>query len=255
MLFILGPCVIESEDHALFMAMMIRSICRRLGVEFVFKASFDKANRTSCESFRGPGLAEGLRILRAVKAEAGVQVTSDIHEPGQAAAAAEVLDMIQIPALLSRQTDLLLEAGRTGKPVNLKKGQFMAPWDMRCAVDKVRSTGNEKITITERGTTFGYNNLVVDFRAVPIMRAFGIPVIVDCAHAVQAPAGAGAASSGDPSMIPVLARAAVAAGADGIFLEVHDCPAQALCDGPNSLSLKDLELTLARLLKIEEACR
>ena len=251
--FILGPCVIESEDHALFMARMIRSVCRRLGLEFIFKASFDKANRTSGDSFRGPGLETGLRILRLVKQEAGCRVTTDIHESWQAEKAAAVVDVIQIPALLSRQTDLIVAAGRTGKTVNIKKGQFMAPRDMAHAVDKARRARAADVWVTERGTTFGYNNLVIDFRAVPVLQSLGVPVFVDCSHAIQAPSGAGDRSSGDSAMIPVLARAAVAAGADGVFIEVHDDPAHAKSDGPNSLALKDLEALLCKLKRIGEA--
>ncbi len=253
MILILGPCVIESEDHALFMATMIRSICRRLRLEFVFKASFDKANRTSLASYRGPGLEKGLRILALVKESVGCRVTSDIHEPGQASAAAEVLDVIQIPALLSRQTDLIQAAARTGRPLNIKKGQFMAPEDVRYAADKARAAGAREIWITERGTTFGYRDLVVDMRGIPRMRALGLPVIMDAAHAVQQPAGGDGCSSGQAELIPTIARAAVAAGADGVFLEVHDNPKEALSDGPNSLPLGALEDLLKKLIRIQEA--
>ncbi len=253
MIIIAGPCVIESEEHALYMAAMIRSICRLVGVDFTFKASFDKANRTSIGSYRGPGFAEGMRILADIKAETGVPVTSDIHERWQAAPAAEVLDIIQIPALLCRQTDLVIEAARTGKTVNLKKGQFMAPWDMLHAVEKVRSQGNEKVMVTERGTTFGYNNLVVDFRSIPAMKEFGCPVIFDASHSSQLPGAGNGQSDGQAHMIPVLARAAIAAGADGVFVEVHDSPQDALSDGPNSLALADLEEFLQGLLKLEAA--
>lgn len=253
MKLVLGPCVIESEDHALFMALMIRSVCRRMGLEFVFKASFDKANRTSGASYRGPGLEEGLRILALVKSEAGVPVTSDVHEPGQVEAAAAVLDVIQIPALLSRQTDLVAAAGRTGKIVNIKKGQAMAPLDMAHAIEKARTAGAADVWVTERGTAFGYHDLVVDFRAVPLLRSLGVTALVDCSHAVQSPAGAGDRSSGDRTMIPVLARAAVAAGADGVFIEVHDAPDAALSDGPSSLALKELEALVSKLKRIEAA--
>lgn len=252
-LFILGPCVIESQEHAEMMAREIMRICDGLGVSFVFKASFDKANRTSGDSFRGPGLEAGLRILQLVKQEAGCRVTTDIHESWQAEKAAAVVDVIQIPALLSRQTDLIVAAGQTGKTVNIKKGQFMAPHDMEHAIEKARRAGAADVWVTERGTTFGYNNLVVDFRVVPVLQSLGVPVFVDCSHAVQYPAGVGDRSSGDPAMIPVLAQAAVAAGADGVFIEVHDDPAHAKSDGPNSLALKDLEALLCKLKRIEEA--
>jgi len=254
MIFILGPCVIESEDHCLFMATMIRSICRRLGVEFIFKASFDKANRTSAGSFRGPGLREGLRILQLVKKEVGVPVTSDIHEPWQAEPAAEVLDIIQIPALLSRQTELIAVAARTGRPLNIKKGQFMAPEDMAHAVEKATANGCRTLYLTERGTTFGYNNLVVDMRSIAVMRRLGFPVIMDASHAVQRPGAGEGCSTGDSEHIPALAQAALAAGADGVFLEVHDCPANARSDGQNQISINKLEALLARLLKIKAAC-
>ena len=253
MVLILGPCVIESEDHALFMALMIRSICRRLGLDFIFKASFDKANRTSVDSCRGPGLEEGLRILQHIKQEVGCPITSDIHEVGQAEAAAAVLDVIQIPALLSRQTDLITAAGRTGKTINIKKGQMMAPGDMGHAIEKAARAGAAAVWVTERGTAFGYHDLVVDFRSVPILKGLGVPALVDCSHAIQSPAGAGDRSSGDSTMIPILARAAIAAGADGVFIEVHDNPTAALSDGPNSLALKDLEALLRKMKLIEEA--
>jgi 2-dehydro-3-deoxyphosphooctonate aldolase (KDO 8-P synthase) len=233
---IAGPCVIESEEHVHFLA---REIRRRVGA-FVFKASFDKANRTSGSSYRGPGLKEGLRILAGLKAE-GYAVLTDIHEPAQAAAAAEVVDILQIPAFLCRQTDLLMEAGRTGRIVNIKKGQFLPPEDMRFAAGKVASTGNEKILLTERGTSFGYRNLVVDMRGLQVMRGFGWPVIYDATHSVQLPGGAGSASGGQPEFIGALARAAVAVGVSGIFVEVHEAPERALSDGANSLRLDRLE--------------
>lgn len=253
MLFILGPCAIESETHALFMATMIRTICRRLGIEFVFKASFDKANRTSVGSFRGPGLHEGMKILRRVKEEVGVPVISDIHEARQAEAAVEVLDMIQIPALLCRQTDLIVAAARTGKPLNIKKGQFMAPEDMRYAAEKALASGAREVWLTERGTTFGYHDLVVDMRSIPRMRALGFPVIIDATHAIQQPGAGDGKSIGAPDLIPTIAKAAVAAGADGVFLEVHDDPAAAKSDGPNSLPLSELGPLLAQLMRIREA--
>jgi len=253
MILILGPCVIESEEHALKMARITQRVCALAGVDFIFKASFDKANRSSLGSYRGPGLYEGLRILAKVKAELGLKVTSDIHEASQAAPAAEVLDVIQIPALLCRQTDLILAAAATGRTVNLKKGQFMAPEDMLGAVGKVLSQGNKNIMITERGTTFGYHNLVVDMRSFAIMKGFGYPVIMDATHAVQKPAGGAGCSTGEPEFIATLARAAVAAGANGVFLEVHDNPRKALSDGPNSLPLSELGPLLMQLKRIRES--
>ena len=233
LVWIAGPCVIESEEHVHRMAAGIR---QALG-DFVFKASFDKANRTSGEAYRGPGLKEGLRILAGVKAQ-GFSVLTDIHEPAQAELAAEVADILQIPALLCRQTDLLLAAGRTGRMVNIKKGQFIAPHDIRRAADKVASTGNYQVILTERGTSFGYNNLVVDMRGLKTMRDSGWPVVFDATHSVQLPGGAGAASDGQPEFIAPLARAATAVGVSGIFVEVHDRPDKALSDGPNSLQIR-----------------
>ena len=251
--FIAGPCVLESEDLAMSVAETLSGIFSRAGVPFLFKGSFDKANRSSGRSFRGPGLEEGLRILAEVKRKFRVPVTTDVHDPRQAADAAAVVDLIQIPALLCRQTDLLVAAGKTGLPVNLKKGQFMAPWDMENAVEKVTSTGNPAVLVTERGTTFGYNNLVVDFRGLPAIRETICPVIFDATHSVQLPGGAGTASSGERRFIAPLARAAVAAGVDGVFLEVHPDPDRALSDGPNSLPLCDVEPLLRTLLAIREA--
>lgn len=239
--FIAGPCVIESPEHCLLMAREVAAAAGRAGVPVIFKASFDKANRSSLASYRGPGLGEGLAILQAVKDTTGLPVVSDIHEPDQAGPAAEVLDMLQIPALLCRQTDLLLEAGRAGRPVNLKKGQFTAPWDMVHAVEKITSTGNENVVLTERGTSFGYNNLVVDMRSLAVLRETGFPVVFDATHAVQLPGGAGERSTGQPKFIEVLARAAAAAGIDGLFTETHDAPDKALSDGPNALPLPRLE--------------
>jgi 2-dehydro-3-deoxyphosphooctonate aldolase (KDO 8-P synthase) len=233
---IAGPCVIESEEHVHSLA---RQISRRAG-QFVFKASFDKANRSSVSSYRGPGLKEGLRILAGLKKE-GYAILTDIHEPAQAGAASAVADILQIPAFLCRQTDLLIEAGRTGRIVNIKKGQFVAPQDMRLAADKVASTGNTRILLTERGTSFGYHNLVVDMRGLTIMRGFGWPVIYDATHSVQLPGGAGQVSGGQPQFIAPLARAAVAAGVDGLFIEVHEAPEKALSDGTNALPLDRLE--------------
>jgi 2-dehydro-3-deoxyphosphooctonate aldolase (KDO 8-P synthase) len=246
LVLIAGPCVIESEEHVHRLA---RGIREAVG-EFVFKASFDKANRTSGGTYRGPGLKEGLRILAGVKAE-GYAILTDIHEPWQAEPAAEVADILQIPAFLCRQTDLLLAAGRTGRMVNIKKGQFVAPHDIHRAADKVASTGNRQVTLTERGSSFGYNNLVVDMRGLQIMRDAGWPVVFDATHSVQVPGGAGDASGGQPQFIEALARAAVAAGVDGVFVEVHDEPEKALSDGPNALRLGLLREFWRRLTAID----
>jgi 2-dehydro-3-deoxyphosphooctonate aldolase (KDO 8-P synthase) len=248
-----GPCVIESGEHALGLARSLKALADRLRVPFIFKASYDKANRSSLSSFRGPGLRQGLEVLKAVKAELGVPVLSDVHEVSQVSKAAEVLDVIQIPAFLCRQTDLILEAAGTGKPLNLKKGQFVAPQDMRHAVDKALSKGNDRIILTERGSSFGYNNLVVDMRSIPIMKAWGFPVVLDATHSVQRPGAQGATSGGDAEFIPTLARAGVAAGVDGVFLEVHDNPPLALSDGANSLKLDDLEPLWAALVRLRGA--
>ena len=243
-----GPCVIESEEHVHRMA---RAIGKIVG-PFVFKASFDKANRTSVDAFRGPGLREGLRILGGIKA-AGFPVLTDIHEPAQAEAAAEVVDILQIPAFLCRQTDLLIAAGRTGRIVNIKKGQFLAPHDIHRAAEKVASTGNSKVVLTERGSSFGYNNLVVDMRGLKIMRDAGWPVVFDATHSVQLPGGAGNASGGQPEFIEPLARAAVAVGVNGVFVEVHDAPERALSDGANALRLSLLPDFWMRLTAIHSA--
>jgi len=243
LVLIAGPCVIESEEHVHRMAQGIREA---VGADFVFKASFDKANRTSITAYRGLGLREGLRILAGVRA-AGYSVLTDIHEPSQAGPAAEAADILQIPAFLCRQTDLLLAAGRTGRIVNIKKGQFVAPHDIRHAADKVASTGNTRVVLTERGSSFGYNNLVVDMRGLKIMRDAGWPVVFDATHSVQLPGGAGAASGGQPEFIEPLARAAVAVGIDGVFVEVHDAPERALSDGANSLRLSLLRNFWRRL--------
>lgn len=245
--FIAGPCVIESEQLALHVARALARIRDSVGAPIIFKSSFDKANRTSVDSFRGPGIEKGLAILSTVREKTGLPVISDIHTPDQAALAGEVLDIIQIPAFLSRQTDLLLAAGRTGRPVNIKKGQFQAPQDMEYAVKKVLSTGNDRIMLTERGTSFGYRDLVVDMRSIVRMKELGYPVVFDATHSVQSPGAGEGRSGGDRSLVPPLARAAVAAGADGVFMEVHPEPDKALCDGPNSLALEDLE-SLARVL-------
>jgi len=252
---IAGPCVIESEAHALKMAQAIGAVAAKLKLPYVFKASYDKANRTSIKSFRGPGVKEGLRILARVKDEARVPVLTDVHQACDVAAVAEVVDVVQIPAFLCRQTDLLVEAGKRARAVNIKKGQFVSPWDMRHAVEKVRESGNNNIFLTERGSSFGYNNLVVDMRSLAIMRQFA-PVVFDATHSVQLPsAGSGgeAVSGGQPQFIPLLSRAAVAAGVDGVFMEVHDNPAQAKSDGPNALDLNNLEAVLAELLAIRKA--
>jgi 2-dehydro-3-deoxyphosphooctonate aldolase (KDO 8-P synthase) len=251
LVLIAGPCVIESEEHVRFLAGEIRKIAG----PFIFKASFDKANRSSVSSYRGPGVKEGLRILSDLRrdlAQDGCAVLTDIHEAAQAEAAAEAVDVLQIPAFLCRQTDLLLAAGRTGRAVNIKKGQFVSPHDIRHAADKVASTGNNNILLTERGSSFGYNNLVVDMRGLEIMRDFGWPVIFDATHSVQIPGGLGHASGGQPRFIPTLARAAVAAGVDGVFVEVHEDPARALSDGPNALRLDGLAQLWAKLRAIHE---
>jgi 2-dehydro-3-deoxyphosphooctonate aldolase (KDO 8-P synthase) len=250
-----GPCVIESPDHALRMARAIQGIAREAGVGYIFKASFDKANRTSVRSFRGPGLEAGLEVLAAVRKEVGVPVLSDVHEPAQARASGEVLDVIQIPAFLCRQTDLLVAAAETGRVVNIKKGQFVSPRDIGHAVEKVRESGNPNVVLTERGSSFGYNNLVVDFRAFPIMRGFGCPVVFDVTHSLQLPGGKGHASGGEPQFIPVLARAGVAAGVDGVFMEIHDNPAEALSDGPNALDLSLLGELLGDLAAIRKCTK
>jgi 2-dehydro-3-deoxyphosphooctonate aldolase (KDO 8-P synthase) len=247
LVLIAGPCVIESEEHVHFLA---REIARIAGA-FVFKASFDKANRSSISSYRGPGLKEGLRILKSLR-DLGFTVLTDIHEPSQAAPAAEAVDILQIPAFLCRQTDLLVEAGRTGRVVNIKKGQFVSPHDIRFAAEKVASTGNQRILLTERGSSFGYNNLVVDMRGMAIMRGFGWPVVFDATHSVQLPGAAGTASGGQPEFIEPLASAAVAAGADGVFIEVHEAPEKALSDGANALSLDRLPALWRKLQKINE---
>ncbi len=255
---IAGPCVIESQEHALQMASLIRDVTRELGLPYIFKASYDKANRTSIRSFRGPGLSEGVRILKKVKEQVGVPVLTDVHESGQCAEVAEVVDVLQIPALLCRQTDLLVAAAKTGRAVNIKKGQFVSPADMRSAVEKCRSTGNDRVFVTERGSSFGYNNLVVDMRSLAIMRDFA-PVVFDATHSVQLPSaaktdGEGATvSGGQPEFIPVLVRAAVAAGVDGIFMEVHDNPKAAKSDGANSLDLAQLRSVLEQVMAIHNA--
>ena len=255
LLLIAGPCVIESEAHALELAEAIKAIAARAGVPYVFKASYDKANRTSGRSFRGPGLAEGVRILASVRQRAGVPVLTDIHEPSHAAPVAEVADVLQIPAFLSRQTDLLEAAARTGRAVNIKKGQFLAPADVRHAIAKVVAAGNPHVFVTERGFSFGYHNLVVDMRAFPIMRAFGYPVVYDVTHSLQLPGGGDGVTAGQAEFIETLASAGVAAGVDGIFLEVHEDPSKAKSDAQNALRLDLLGPLLEKLISIHEISR
>jgi len=249
---IAGPCVIESEAHALAMAGEIKAICGRLNLPFIFKASYDKANRSSVRSYRGPGIERGLKILDRIKKNVGVPVLSDVHETSQVEKAAAVLDVIQIPALLCRQTDLVVEAAKTGKPLNLKKGQFLSPQEMENVVEKALSQGNDRILLTERGTFFGYNNLVFDVRSIPIMKKWGFPVVIDATHTVQRPGGRGEASGGEGEFIPTMVRAGAAAGADGVFLEVHENPEEALSDGPNSLNINKLEEILRSALRIKD---
>ena len=252
---IAGPCVIESEAHALSMAQQIGAIATSLGVPYIFKASYDKANRSSSSSYRGPGLKEGLRILAEIKRQTGHPVLTDVHEIAQVGPVAEVCDVLQIPAFLCRQTDLLLEVGRSGRVANIKKGQFLSPWDIGNAAEKVASTGNQKIILTERGSSFGYRNLVVDMRSFPIMRKLGYPVVFDVTHSVQLPGGEGKSSGGQPEFIEPLARAGVATGVDGIFLEVHDNPARALSDGTNALPLQNLKPLLEKIVKLGALAR
>lgn len=255
LVLIAGPCVIESEAHAAGLAQQLAAIAKRAGVPFVFKASFDKANRTSLSSFRGPGIDEGLRVLAAVRQAAGVPILTDVHEPWQCAKAAEVCDVLQIPAFLSRQTDLLVAAAKTGRAVNIKKGQFLAPLDVKHAIAKVVDSGNPNVFITERGFSFGYNNLVVDMRAFPMMRGLGVPVVFDVTHSLQLPGGGDGVTAGLAEYIVPLASAGVGAGVDGVFLEVHENPTQAKSDAQNALALDSLEPLLARLLRINEAVR
>jgi 2-dehydro-3-deoxyphosphooctonate aldolase (KDO 8-P synthase) len=255
LVWILGPCVIESHDLTLRIADTLAALRERLRLPVIFKASFDKANRSSGATFRGPGLAEGLRTLAAVKAKTGLPVTTDIHETHQVAAVAEVVDLLQVPAFLARQTDLVQAAGRTGRAVNVKKGQFMAPWDMANVVRKLDEVGNRRLLLTERGTTFGYGNLVTDMRSIPLMQDLGPPVIFDATHSVQMPGGQGDRSGGDRRMVPFLARAAVAAGCDGLFLETHPRPDEALSDGPNMIPLDDLPALIACCLRLRQALR
>mgnify|MGYP001315104604 CR=1 FL=1 len=252
LVLIAGPCVIENEEHALRIAVSLAEMAEQVGGKLIFKASYDKANRTSVLSYRGPGLEAGLEILAKVKRETGLPVLSDVHDVSQVAAAAEVLDVLQIPAFLSRQTDLLVAAGKTGKVVNIKKGQFQAPWDVENAVGKVQSTGNDQILLTERGASFGYNNLVTDMRSLVIMRQTGCPVVFDATHSVQLPGGAGSSSGGQREFVAPLSRAAVATGIDALFWEVHDAPEMALCDGPNSLPLSDVAQLWKQMLALDK---
>jgi 2-dehydro-3-deoxyphosphooctonate aldolase (KDO 8-P synthase) len=244
---IAGPCVIESEKHAMKMAERLSTLAGELRIPYIFKASYDKANRTALGSYRGPGLVEGLRVLARIKKDLGVPVLTDIHSVEEVQPAADVCDILQIPAFLSRQTDLLLAVGRSGAVVNIKKGQFLSPWDIRHAIEKARSTGNDRIMVTERGASFGYNNLVVDMRGLAVMKEFGAPVILDVTHSLQLPGGEGNRSGGQPQYIETLARAGVAAGVNGVFLEVHDNPARALSDGANSLELRRFKPLMTRL--------
>lgn len=250
-LLIAGPCVLESSEMAVLVAGTLAEMCARLGIAYLFKASFDKANRTSLNSYRGPGVAEALKVFKKIKAM-GIAVVSDVHDVTQIQEVSPTLDLIQIPAFLCRQTDLLVAAARTGKPIALKKGQFMSPWDMKYAVNKIKGSGNSNLLLMERGASFGYNNLVVDMRSFPVLRSLGCPVIYDATHSVQLPGGAGGSSGGQREFIPPLARAAVACGIDGIFMEVHPDPDHALCDGPNSIPLDQVEPLLTKLLAIHQ---
>ncbi len=252
---IAGPCVIESEAGALRHAKALKSLTGRLGIPFIYKSSFDKANRTSVDSFRGPGLKKGLAILKKIKTELGLEVLTDVHCKNDIKEAAKVVDIIQIPAFLSRQTDMIIAAAESGRVVNIKKGQFLAPWDMKNVIKKIESAGNKKILLTERGVSFGYNNLVSDFRSILIMKEFGYPVIYDATHSVQMPGGLGDKSGGERRFIPYLSASALACGANGIFMEVHEDPDNALSDGPNMVRLKDLEAILIKLKRIEKAVK
>ncbi len=247
---IAGPCVIENEEIVMQTAEELKKITEGLNIPFIFKSSYDKANRSSIKSYRGQGIEKGLQILNKVREEFDVAVLSDVHSVEEIKIASQVLDFLQIPAFLCRQTDLIVEAGKTGKPVNVKKGQFLAPWDVKNIIEKFKSTGNDKIMITERGASFGYNNLVVDFRSFPIIRSMGVPVVFDATHSVQLPGGSGTCSSGERQYVPYLVRAAVACGVDGLFFEVHPEPDKALCDGPNMVPLRDFKDLLQSLLEI-----
>ncbi|MEK6576735.1 MAG: 3-deoxy-8-phosphooctulonate synthase [Nitrospirota bacterium] len=254
-MLIAGPCVIEDVDRLISIAGEIKEISSSFGIPFIFKASYDKANRSSIRSFRGPGIKEGLKALEGVKNKLGIPILSDVHNLEEVSLSSGILDVIQIPALLCRQTDLILAAARTGKTINIKKGQFLSPWEMKNITEKIESTGNKSIILTERGTSFGYNNLVVDMRGIPIMKATGYPVIFDATHSVQLPGGAGSSSSGQSEFVSVLARAAMAAGCDGLFLEVHPSPKDALCDGPNMIDLAYLRGLLSQVMRIYRALK
>ncbi len=249
---IAGPCVIENEELTLTIARRLKEYSKKLNIPLVFKSSYDKANRTSIKSYRGPGIKEGLKVLKRVKTEIGLPVLSDVHSVDEVSIAAEVLDALQIPAFLCRQTDLIIAASNTGKPVNIKKGQFLSPWDVKNIIEKFTSTDNHNLLITERGTSFGYNNLVVDFRSLPVMRSFGHPVVFDVTHSLQLPGGQGSSSGGQREFAEPLARAAVAAGVDGLFIEVHSEPDMALCDGPNMIKLNELERILSTVKAIDD---
>lgn len=251
-LIIAGPCVIESKDITFQTAQRLKEICSAVGLPFVFKSSYDKANRTSIKSFRGPGMEKGLRVLADIKSRLNIPVISDIHSEEEVSPASEVLDAFQIPAFLCRQTDLILAAAKTGKPVNIKKGQFLAPWDVKNIIEKFTSTGNQNLFITERGTSFGYNNLVVDFRGLPIMRSYGYPVVFDVTHSLQIPGGQGTCSGGQREFAEPLARAAVAVGVDGLFMEVHPEPDKALCDGANMIKLEEVKKMLTTIKALYE---
>jgi len=255
LLIIAGPCVIESEEIVFYTAEKLKETCRTIGLPLLFKSSYDKANRTSLSSFRGPGFEKGLRILSDVRSKFDIPIISDIHSVEEVNPASEVLDALQIPAFLCRQTDIILYASRTGKPVNVKKGQFLAPWDIKNIIEKFTSTGNQNIFVTERGTSFGYNNLVVDFRGLPIMQSFGFPVIFDITHSLQLPGGMGKSSGGQREFAEPLAKAAVAVGVDGLFMEVHPEPEKALCDGPNMIKLNEVERLLSHIKSIDDVLK
>ena len=255
LVLIAGPCVIEGEEEALIVAQRLKEVTQKAGVPFIFKASYDKANRSSLSSYRGPGLREGLRIFRRIGEEINVPILSDVHSTDEAVEAAQELDVLQIPAFLCRQTALLMAAAKTGKPINVKKGQFLSPWDMGNVVEKIASTGNEQILLTERGVSFGYNNLVTDMRSLVVMRNLSYPVVFDATHSVQLPGAAGDSSGGEREFIPYLARGAVAVGCDAVFCEVHPDPERALCDGPNSLRLEELAGFLQQIKKVDEVVR
>ncbi len=252
LVLIAGPCVIESFELTYNIAQFLKELTAELKIPFIFKTSYDKANRTSINSYRGPGFEEGLAIISEIKKKLGIRVLSDVHRFHEIPLAAQVLDVLQIPAFLCRQTDFVIEVAKTGKPVNVKKGQFLAPWDIQHVIDKIKSSGNTQVIVTERGVSFGYNNLVVDFRGLAIMRSLGVPVIFDATHSIQLPGGAGTCSGGQREFAPPLARGAVAVGVDGVFLEVHSDPDHALCDGPNSVRLDNLKKLLVQLKAIHQ---